>query len=203
MEIDIRLITAAPYYPVSRAQAKLWCRIDTDDTDQDAMVDGLIAAMVDYAENYTGRSFVQRSYELLLPYFYAHEIEIPRPPVLSSDYVKYYDISNVLQTIPAAEYEANLVREPGLLRPAYLESWPNSYSRYHAVQIGFTAGYAPGSPADADGYRQAVPELLKQWMKARISTLYEHREHLIQNNRVSIPRGFGDGLLDSLMIMGF
>lgn len=203
MKYDLRVVTAPPYYPVSRAQAKLWCRIDTDDTSQDDAVDGLIAAMTEYAENYTGRSFVERSYELLLPFFSCHEIEIPRAPLLSVDYVKYYDTDNVLQTIAAADYEVNTVREPGLLRPVYLESWPSTYSRYHAVQIGFTAGYAPGSPADEAGYREAVPELLKQWIKARISTLFENREQLVQNNKVQIPWGFGDGLLDSLIILGF
>lgn len=198
--MKLRVTSALTVYPVSRAEAKAWCRIDDDITDQDAVVDLLIAALTDQAEHLTGRAFVQREYELLLDGFVTHDIVLPHPPLLSIDSVKYYDLNNTLQTIDPAAYEVDLYAEPGRLRPALYQTWPTTYTRFNAVQIAYTAGYAPGSPSSDAAYREAVPPLVKQWLQARISTLYEHREQLIRNGTVKIPRDFADGLLDSLVI---
>ncbi len=203
MNYNLRVVTAAPYYPVSRDEAKDWLRVDSGDTSQDSVIDLLVGAITDHAENITGRVFVQRSYEMLMDYFPSYEIIMPRAPLLTVDYVKYYDINNVLQTLGTSIYEYDIYREPGRLRPAVNESWENTYSRMNAVQIGFTAGYAVGSPADAAAYREAVPDNLKLWMHARIATLYENREQLIQSNKVQIPFDFADGMLDNLKILEF
>lgn len=201
--MNIRVTTAAPYYPVSRANAKLWARIDSDDTAQDTMIDLLIAAMTDYAENITGRSFVQRSYELLLDTFPSWEIRLPRPPLLTIDSVKYYDTENVLQTLATSIYESDIYREPARLRPVLGDVWPAVYNRMNAVQIAYTAGYAPGSPDDEAGYREAVPDTLKLWLSARIATLYDNRDHLMRTGKMQIPRDFADGILDSLVVADF
>lgn len=203
MNYNLRVVTAAPYYPVSRAEAKEWLRVDIDDTSQDNVIDLLIGAMTDHAENLTGRVFVQRSLEMLLDYFPACDIILPRAPVLTVDYVKYYDSNNALQTLASSVYEYDIYREPARLRPAFGESWETTYSRLNAVQIGFTAGYAVGSPTDAAAYRDAVPVNLKLWMAARIATLYENREQLLHGNVRAIPRDFADGMLDSLKIVEF
>ena len=60
----IRVITAPASYPVTRAQAKEWCRVDADDSSQDNVLDLLIGAMTNYAEHLTGRAFVERTLEL-------------------------------------------------------------------------------------------------------------------------------------------
>lgn len=198
--MTIRVTTAPPYYPLSRDEAKVFCRVDDGDTSQDAVIDMLIAALTDHAENKTGRSFVQRSYELLLDCFPWYQINIPQPPLLTIDSVKYYDSANVLQTLSPSLYAVDIYHEPGRLQPAYGEAWPVTYGVMNAVQIAFTAGYAPGSPTGAAAYREALPANLKLWLNARISTLYENREQLIRNNQVEIPRDFADGLLDSLVV---
>jgi len=198
--MTLRVTSAPPTYPVSRDEAKAWCQIDDDITDQDAVIDLLIAALTEQAEHLTGRAFVQREYELLLDRFAARDIMLPHPPLLSVDSVKYYDINNALQTIDPADYEVDLYAEPGRLRPALYQTWPTTYSRFNAVQIAFTAGYAPGSPSSDAAYREAVPSLVKQWLQARIGTLYENREQLVRSGLVRIPRDFADGLLDSLVI---
>lgn len=200
--MTLRVTSAPPYYPVSRAEAKAWLNIDDDITGQDAVIDLLIAALTEQAENKTGRAFVQRSYELLLDSFPV-VIELEKPPLLSVDYVKYIDLNGELQTLSASLYSVDTYREPGILEPEYLQSWPNTRDIRNAVQIGYTAGYAPGSPSDEAAYREAVPAVLKQWMQVRIATLYENREQLVHGNSVDIPRDFVDGLLDSLTVLRF
>ena len=196
--MSIRTITAPPYYPVSLAEAKLWLR--ESGTDQDALITMLIAAMTAYAENLTQRAFIQRSLELNLPNF-EDTIALPWAPLISIDYVKYIDTGGTLTTLSAAIYESDIYAEPGRLQPVYLQSWPSIRSwDFNPVRIGFTCGYAPGSPAYETGYQDAIPDAVKLWMHARIATLYENREQLIMNNQVQIPRHFADGLLDELTI---
>jgi len=195
----LRILTPPPYYPVSLAEAKDWCRVDTGDTSQDTVIRMIIAALTEQAENMTKRSYVQRSYKLLLDGF-VEVIELPRPPLLTVDYVKYYDTNGGLQTISAAEYTVSAYDEPGILEPAYNESWPFVRDIRNAVQIGYTAGYAPGSPTGEAAYQEVLPDNLKLWMHTRVATVYENREQLIRNNLVKIPRDFADGLLDNLVV---
>jgi uncharacterized phiE125 gp8 family phage protein len=195
----LRTLTPPPFYPVSLAEAKDWCRVDSDDTSQDAVIRMIIAALTEQAENVTKRSYVQRSYELLLDGF-VEVIRLPRPPLLTVDYVKYYDTNGTLQTISAAEYSVSPYDEPGILEPAYNESWPFTRDIRNAVLIGYTAGYAPGSPTTEVGYQEVLPDNLKLWLHARVATMYENREQLIRNNLVNIPRDFADGLLDNLIV---
>jgi hypothetical protein len=99
----------------------------------------------------------------------------------------------VEQTLDPLLYAVDDQSEPGLIAPAYGETWPATRNEMNAVRVRFVAGY--GSKAD-------VPEILKTWAKVRINTLYEHREAIITGTIVaSIPRDFVDGLLDSYRVL--
>lgn len=196
----IKLITAALAYPVTRAEAKTWCRLETDDTSQDAVIDMLIASMTEYAEHKTGRAFVERTLELSLPRFLGC-IELPWPPLIGVDSVKYTDVDEAEQTVAAADYELDTVSQPGRIRPISTESWPAIGTGFNPVRIRYRAGYTPiVSPTDLtdNGY---LPAQLRTWMHARICTLYDNRDQLVIGVSVAqIPRDFADGLLDSLII---
>lgn len=201
MSSSVRVITPPAVEPVSLVQAKAWCRVDTDDTSQDAVITMLIKAMREYAENITRRAFVERTLELTLERF-GGEIELPRAPLISVDWIKYYDVNGDLQTLSAALYEVNTYEQPGEVRPIATASWPATGLVYNAVQIRYRAGYAEngesGSPTDL-AYN--VPAAVKVWMQARLATLYEHREQMIVGATVNpIPRNFADGLLDALVM---
>ena len=202
-------LTAPTYYPVSRTEAKLWLR--EDGSDQDAVIDLLIATMTNYAENLTLRAFAQRQLELNLECFYPEQdgdadIDLPFAPLVSVQYVKYIDTSGVLQTLATDQYDVNTREEPGCVQPAYGCAWPAIRAWAVApVRIGYTAGYAAvGSPVDEAAYRAGIPPEVKLWMHARIATLYENREQLAASAGsqalVEIPRNFADGMLDSLII---
>lgn len=197
--MSIRVVTAPTVEPVTLAEARLWCRIDDGDTSQDAMLTLLIQAMREYAENRTGRAFVQRTLELTLPCFPDDGIiELPYPPLVSVASVKYYAYDGTLTTVDPSDYEVDTYGEPGRVQPAYLETWEGSRNVFNAVQVRYEAGYAPtGSPTD---YRENVPASLKLWMQARLATLFENREQLVNVNQVEIPRHFADGVLDGLVV---
>lgn len=206
--MTIRTLTNPPYEPVSRAQAKLWCRVDSDITDQDPVIDMLIKGVREYAENLTGRVFVQRTMQLVLPSTQWISIdgarrngfEIPFPPLISVESITYIDTDGNTQTLAASNYNVHTWRNPGLVIEDWDVTWPNYRREPDAWRINFTNGYAPGSPPDETGYQDGLPASLKLWMQARLSTLYENRDQIIMANMMQIPRDFADGLLDSLII---
>jgi uncharacterized phiE125 gp8 family phage protein len=199
--MTIREITAPSVEPVSLAEANLHLR--EDGTDQDTLIQALIKGARQYAEAYTGRAFVARTFELTLPAFPAGgEIEVPRPPLIAVESVKYIDTAGALQTVAAADYQVDTYRAPGLVKPAYGATWPATRSGdYNAVQVRFQAGYAEiGSPSGEDP-ANGVPELVRQWILVRVAQLYEHREAVVTGTMLTaMPRDFVDGLLDQLKV---
>jgi uncharacterized phiE125 gp8 family phage protein len=194
-----RIVTPPAAYPVLIAEAKEWCRVDTGDTSQDNVLDLLIAAMTGYAEHLTGRAFVQRAIELNLDCF-EHCITLPWAPLLAVDSVKYTDLALAEQTVASSDYEVDTVSEPGLVRPVWGAFWPAIGTAFNPVRITYRAGYAyAGSPTDYTDMSYLPPQV-RMWMAARIATLFENREQLIQNNQVEIPRDFADGVLDALLV---
>lgn len=189
--------TAPPVEPVTLAEAKLWARIDADDTSQDDVVTLLIAAMRSYAENYTGRAFVPRQLRKILPWF-AHPIRLQYPPLISVDSITYLDLNGDEQTLSSSLYDVQTWATPGYVGIARNAVWPSTGPYDDAVKVNYTAGYAPpsGSPTD---YQANVPEALKVWVQARITTLYDQRGHLMLNNTVKVPHDFADGVLDPLV----
>ena len=202
--MTVRVVTAPAYQPVTRSEAKLWCRIDDDITDQDDVVDMLIAAATARAELITSRAFIQRDLQLILPAFPVDTIELPHPPLVEVGSITYLDEDGVEQTLSTSLYDVHDWREPGFVIRAYDEIWPATRSRPDAVRVNYTAGYDPvGSPTDEAAHQAGQPEQLKLWMKARIATLYEQREQLVTGTIVAqIPRDFCDGILDDLVIGG-
>ena len=193
-----RVVTQPSVEPVSLDEAKLHLRVD--DTTDDSLITALITVARIYAENYTRRSFCQQTLELLLNCFDSNEIILPAPPLISVSSVKYLDLGGVLTTVDVADYQVDTYREPGRIKPAYLESWPIiTRGDFNAVQIQYVAGYTPiGSPTD---YASGVPEPIKQWIKIRVATLYEFREAIVTGtSKAEIHRDFIDGLLDPYVV---
>lgn len=203
---SLRVLEAPPYEPVSRALAKSWCNIDADLTDQDSIIDLLIAAARERAEDITGRAFVQRSLELVMDDLPDGDgiIELPAAPLISVSYVRYLDASGEEQELSGSP-DAFLVDTrgvPGRISPLQGTSWPGTNGTPSNVRIGYVAGYAPaGSPDDEEAYQLPMPALLRTWMHARISTFYEMREQLMAGaNLNELPRDYVDGLLDGLTV---
>ena len=173
----IRTITPASIYPVTLAEAKTHLRVDGND--EDALINALIAAATAQAENYTWRTLMPTVFEYVDDDFDA-EIKLDTFPISSIDSIKYYDVSNTLQTVPAGEYETNLVECPVTIRPKTNYYWPSTYVKYEAVIVRFTAGYASAA---------LVPAPIKQAILMIIGHLYANREDVVTGTQVNtIPQ---------------
>lgn len=182
--------TAAPASePLSRDEAKAFCRIDAEDTSQDSLVDTLIAAARQRCEKTTRRALVTQTWRVTFDRFPGlvfvtpdypgweylrlgadgdpRVIRLPRPPLQSVTSVQYVDTAGVLQTISSSDYLVDTDTELGRLFPAYGTYWPVTRPQANAVRIVYVAGYGAASDVPAD---------LKHRLLVHVAHSFERRE---------------------------
>ena len=119
--MPLTLITAPADEPVTRAEAKLQCRIDADLTADDALIDGLVAAVREQAEHEIGGALVTQTWERTLDAFPVSggAIELGMPPVQSLVSVKYLDAAGTEQTLAPSAYTLDAASSV----PAAVKAW--------------------------------------------------------------------------------
>lgn len=137
------VVTTAPASePVTVSEAKARLRITI--TAEDADLAALIIQARELCEAGCQRAFVTQTLTLTLNDFPRRKdkaIYLPRPPLQSVAWVKYYDASGVQQTVSASDYWVATSGEPGRVVPK-LGYWPSVESgRPDAVEVRFVAGY--------------------------------------------------------------
>lgn len=183
--MGLKLKTAPSVEPVTLAEAKLHCKVDS--TDDDALITGLIVSARQQAEHLSGRALVTQEWELSLDRFPADSLEIPRPTLQSIASITYLDGDGARQTLASTEYQEIVDELIGRVIPAYGKSWPSCRVQPGSVVVTFTAGY---------GLAVSVPSNIKSWMLLAIATLYAQREAVIIGAVGELPREFFSGLLD-------
>mgnify|MGYP001579719481 FL=1 len=164
---------------ITRAEARLHLKIDSDQTADDALIDLLTTAAREDAEDFCNRCFVYSTWELRLDEFPSrayNEILLPRPPLISVNSVKYIDANGATQTLGSDNWYVDAKSEPARLRPAYGLAWPATRAQMNAVTVSYLAGYPPieaGSPLDTT---TNVPAAAKAAVKLILGHLYANRE---------------------------
>lgn len=125
-----------------------------------------------------GRALVDQTWDMHLDGFCSSPIEIPLPPLIEVESIKYYDDDNAQQTLAESIYE---VVGAGGHSPAYIalkksQSWPSVYDRMEPVTIRFRAGYVDTSGSPQDG---EVPAQIVAAIKLITGTYYLQRETIV------------------------
>ena len=156
-QIDIDVI-------LSLVEAKRFIRVI--DTEDDEDINSFISSAITEAQDITNRQFASATYELYLSNFPRENFKFPKNPVQEIVSIEYMDINGVYQTIDSTSYYLFNEYEVGKI---VFNPTPNVQMKNHkqAVRITFKSGYTSNFPAD-----------LRQWLKVRVSTLYEFREEL-------------------------
>lgn len=178
MIIYSRLIDLPSSEPVSRTQAKNWCKIDT--TDDDDLIDSLITTARRICEAYAGLSFVAQQRRIKLDYFPEKEIIVPYGPVNSIDSFTYVDSDGDTQEL--VEDTDFKVADHNELCRLYaisdnsITTWPGTANLPECVTIDYTAGFddVSGNPLP----KQAYTAILKQVMH-----LYQTRDDETMKDR--------------------
>ncbi len=182
-----KLHTAPTEEPVTLTEAKAHLVVST--TTDDALINSLIVAARQKAEDYTARQFCTATWKLYLDEF-ANTVNIHKSPVSAVSEIVYKDTDGTEQTLDTTKYFLDSVSEPARLIPAYGETWPSIYAQINAICITFTSGY---------GAAATVPTAIKAAMLLIIGHLYENRG---DEGHRTIPKSVYD-LLDPYKITYF
>ncbi len=188
--------------PLSLPEAKQHLRIDDDQLDDDALIQGLIVTARRTAEDWTGRAFMTQTWTLYRDAWPAGKDEglsegwstgafiespgralaLPKPPLQSVVHVKTYDDSDTATTWAASNYFVDTASEPGRLVARVGQTFPTTARTANGIEIQFKAGYG-------DSWND-VPEAIRQGMLLLIAHLYENREHVVTRATVAaVPLG--------------
>ena len=201
----LKIITQSNILPVTVTELKQTLRIDPDNFDQDAELSMMLKSSIKTLEEYTGRSFITKTYDLALdtiPYYQgdrliegfstgafmdntANEIVFPKSPLVSVASFKYYNDSDVESTFASSNYYVDNHSEPPRLVLRRSQTFPDVVSLRvaNAFIIRFDAGYGAAA--------KDVPETIKQAINLYTSHLYENRELFIQQKQLPVPMTLG------------
>lgn len=146
---------------LSLEDAKRFIRVV--DTDDDADIESFIDSAITEAQDITNRQFASATYELYLSEF-KREIKLTKNPIQEIISIEYLDNSNSYITLDPTSYFLYEDLEIGVI---VFRVIPGIKSERKAIRITFKSGYGSKFPAD-----------LRQWLKVRVSTLYEYREEI-------------------------
>jgi uncharacterized phiE125 gp8 family phage protein len=139
--MTIAVITP-PAAIVDLTAAKAHLRVDHND--DDLLIEGYIAAAsgaVDGPDGWLGRAVGRQTLELSEDAFYCANgrgLELPCPPVVSIDMVKYDDENGAEQTLASSAYRLTSRARLELISGA---SWPSLRAGSDALRIRYLAGY--------------------------------------------------------------
>lgn len=174
--------TVAPLAePLSLVEVKAFLRI-LDDTD-DLLLGTLITAIRSHVENITNRQLGSATFEL---YDRLLINTLPKNPITSIEKIEYMDSDYNYVEMDTSNYY--LFEKNGVGHIKY-DEFPSLEDHEKAVKVTFVSGY------------DTTPEVIKQYMKVKIATLYENREEfVIGANIASFGGDFIENLLSSYKI---
>lgn len=167
------LVTPATEEPVTRAEAKLWLRLDEHQVSEDALVDSLIARARQRFEEVSQRACLNQTFDYYLDAMPrdTEPIGLPKAPLVSVTSIKGFQSSEVSDTggtaMSTSGYYVDTASEFGRVVALQDFTYPTATRAINAAVIRFTAGYSSNTTG--------VPDSVKTEIKQIVATLYEHR----------------------------
>jgi uncharacterized phiE125 gp8 family phage protein len=175
-------VTAPTVEPVDLLFARAHSRI-TDDA-EDAQTDLHVSAAREWLERYTGRAFLQQTWDWTISdgdITHAGPILLPIVPVMSVTSVTSYNaagsgtvMSNTLYFLDTASAPARLLLNEGA-------SWPSGLRQHNSIVVRYVAGYGATPDLVPLPIRQAILVLAAEW--------HEAREASVDSERYEVPFG--------------
>jgi hypothetical protein len=179
----IKVTTAPTAEPLSLQEVKEYLRVD-DATDE-RVVQPLIIAARQFAEEHMNRALMQQTFTLMLDAvidqdqplyegmrtapdlnYYKNYIVLPKSPVQSVTSVKTFNDSDEATTMAATKYYVDTQREPAKIVLRTGETFPTALRVANAIEVIYVAGYTSAF---------TIPEPIRLGMLQHIAYMYEHR----------------------------
>ena len=171
--MKLKLVSKSPAQ-IALDDVKLYLRVLH--SEEDALIQSLLAAAIDKAEQITGRALSVRTYELYRDD--SAPFVLPYPPLRAVNRLEVLDGDNYVPT----EYELDDKATPALIQPA------TDASGLNCLRVEYECGY------------EQIPDAIKSWIFVQVATLYENRMNIAEGQVVQMPHSFVDHLLDSYRV---
>lgn len=163
--MTLKLITPPAVEPITLAEVKVQCRVDTDITTDDALLTGLAVAAREACEHELGRALIDQVWERTLDVFPCSGIALGMPPVSGIVSITYIDGDGAEQVLdPSASTLDNASDSEAFALPAAGTEWPDTGEYLNAVKVRFTCGFGA---AGTD-----VPQAIRAWILLKTAALY-------------------------------
>lgn len=172
--MSIRESTNPAIEPLTLAEVKDHLRIT--DSDSDAMLTFYLGVARRYAEAFTRRMFVQRTFVETFDRF-TSTIQLSRVPLVSITSIQYIDTDGNLQSVTNGSpqtYVVDTATEPGRVYLDYGQTWPNTRNQADAVTVTYVAGHATGTSSPLD--YSLIPQEARLAILLLIGHWYENRD---------------------------
>ena len=159
--------------PLDLAEAKAHLRVDGGD--EDDLIAALIVAARQHAEAFIGRRLITQTITWKLDGF--DDCALGRVacafPLQSVTSIKYFDTSNVEQTLSTSVYQVDTGGDdtPGRIALKDGQDWPDTACVLNAVTVLLVAGFGSAG--------SAVPAAIRQAMKLMIGHWFRNREQVV------------------------
>ncbi|MGJ0510417.1 MAG: head-tail connector protein [Methylocystis sp.] len=159
------LIAAPTLEPVSIAEMKSWLREDSSDEDQ--LIQALIASARMTLEAYTRRFFITQSWRIIFDAWPpgGDVIVIPFAPFQTVSAIRIYDASDVALALAPTSYRAPASSEEGRL--IFRSAPPAPGRSADGVEIDFAVGYGGLATNVPEPLRRAIMMLVAHWREKR------------------------------------
>jgi uncharacterized phiE125 gp8 family phage protein len=152
---------------VTTAVAKAHLKVDI--SDDDTLIDNLVAAATQAAEEYTNRYFMQTTITMKGDTW--EDIKtLYKSPVESITHIKYYDSDDSLQTLAGTVYLADLYSMPARISLMPDQEFPELSDRKMAVEVKYVVGEGTTTDTISDIVKQAVLLMVGHWYEHRLTS---------------------------------
>lgn len=164
-------------YPVSLSEMRDYLR-ETELTSQDGVLQSAIAGAVDLFEREVGRKLITQTIEQTFDNF-PDAINFDWVPVSSIESIKFDDTDGVEQTLSSSDYKLDNKGSEQWIVPVVGKTWPSTLvSGINTVRVRYIVGF---------GAATAVPEDIKNWIKAYTADIYQGRSALSDSAQKDHP----------------
>lgn len=188
--MGLAVVTPPTAEPVSLAEARAHCRVDSDE--DDGLLSGYLMAARQHCEAVTRRVLATQTLDYTHNFGWPADqngwpvIWLPVAPVQSVTSISYLDLSGTQQTLAMSDYVSDLNEDAPQIREAYGTTWPDVQCTLGAVVVRFVAGYT------------TLPEPIRQAILLLTGHWYGQREAAGKDSQ-SIPFGV-QALLSPFML---
>ncbi len=173
--MPLSLIAPPARLPVTVADARAWLRVE--DTEEDALIEGLIAAAARRIEFECGLALITQQWRYLRDCWPRDgRLALPIHPVQAITAMRVLT-EDGLVTVPTSAYETSLAARPARIRA--LKGFPPPGHGLDVVQVDLVAGFGD-DPAD-------VPADLRQALLLIVAHWFETREGLTAEGFAGLP----------------